>query len=170
MHLHCCQRTDNLEKQRLNAFMSWSGFRSYIWKKAFPLIQQLSTPRQFCNLIWLNVTDYNIGSIPDGVIGFFNWPNPSSRTMALGSTQPLTEMSTRNLPGGKGRPAGGADNLTAICEPTVYKMWEPRCRKTLCAFTACYRDSFTLFLEVWKSYDSPTWIKFARGPENSAQP
>jgi hypothetical protein len=26
--------------------------------------------------------------------------NPSNRTMALGSTQPLTEMSTRNLPGG----------------------------------------------------------------------
>jgi hypothetical protein len=45
-------------------------------------------------------------SIPDEVIGFFNWPNPSSRTMSLGSTQPLTEMSTRNLPGGKGRPAG----------------------------------------------------------------
>jgi hypothetical protein len=35
----------------------------------------------------------------------------------LGSTKPLTEMSTRNLPGGKGRPARGADNLTAICEP-----------------------------------------------------
>jgi hypothetical protein len=34
--------------------------------------------------------------------------------MALGSTQPLTEMSTRNLPGGKGRPARKADNLTAI--------------------------------------------------------
>jgi hypothetical protein len=26
--------------------------------------------------------------------------NPSSRTMDMGSTQPLTEMSTRNLPGG----------------------------------------------------------------------
>jgi hypothetical protein len=39
--------------------------------------------------------------------------------MALGSTQPLTEMSTRNL-GGKGRPARRADKLTAICEPTVY--------------------------------------------------
>jgi hypothetical protein len=25
---------------------------------------------------------------------FFNWPNPSSRNMTLGSTQPLTEMST----------------------------------------------------------------------------
>jgi hypothetical protein len=39
--------------------------------------------------------------------------------MALGPTQPLTEMSTRNLPGGKGRQARKADNLTAICEPIV---------------------------------------------------
>jgi hypothetical protein len=28
---------------------------------------------------------------------FSNLPNPSSCTMALGSTEPLTEMSTRNL-------------------------------------------------------------------------
>jgi hypothetical protein len=34
--------------------------------------------------------------------------------MALGLTQPLREMSTRNLPGGKGRPERRADNLTAI--------------------------------------------------------
>jgi hypothetical protein len=59
------------------------------------------------------------GSIPNEVIGFFNWPNPSSRTMALVLTQPLTEMSTRNLPGGKERPARKANNLTAVCEPTV---------------------------------------------------
>jgi hypothetical protein len=37
------------------------------------------------------------GSIPDGVIGIFHWRNPSDRTMALGSTQPLTEMSTRSI-------------------------------------------------------------------------
>jgi hypothetical protein len=44
--------------------------------------------------------------------------------MALGSTQHLTEMSTRNLPGGKGRPARRADNLTAIFEQTVNtKCW-----------------------------------------------
>jgi hypothetical protein len=42
------------------------------------------------------------GSIPDEVIIFFNWPNLSSHTMALRPTQPLTEMSTRNLPGVKG--------------------------------------------------------------------
>jgi hypothetical protein len=57
------------------------------------------------------------GSIPDEVTGIFNRPNPSSRTMALVSTQPLIEMSTRNLPGDKGRPTHKADNLTAICEP-----------------------------------------------------
>jgi hypothetical protein len=39
--------------------------------------------------------------------------------MALESTQPLTEMSTGNLPGSKERPAREADNLTAICEPIV---------------------------------------------------
>jgi hypothetical protein len=43
-------------------------------------------------------------SSPDEV-DFFNSPNPSSRTMALESTQPLTEMSTRNIPGGQ-RAAG----------------------------------------------------------------
>jgi hypothetical protein len=31
----------------------------------------------------------------------FKWPNPSSRIMALGSTQPLTEMSTRVVKGGR---------------------------------------------------------------------
>jgi hypothetical protein len=33
----------------------------------------------------------------DAFIGLFNWFNPSSRIMALGSTLPLTEMSIRNL-------------------------------------------------------------------------
>jgi hypothetical protein len=42
-----------------------------------------------------------------------------SISMVLGSTQPLTEMSTRNLHGDKGRPMHKADNLAAICEPIV---------------------------------------------------
>ena len=36
-------------------------------------------------------------SIPDGVIGIFHWRNPSGHIMDLGSTQLLTEMSTRNI-------------------------------------------------------------------------
>jgi hypothetical protein len=87
-------------------------------------------------------------SIPDEVTGFFNWPNPSSRTMALESTQSLTEINTRNLSGGKGQPERKADNLTA------YKMLEPRRFTTLCASTACSRDSFNTkmkiqFIEQW---------------------
>jgi hypothetical protein len=49
---------------------------------------------------WLRycATDRKVtGSIPDGVIGIFHWHNPSNRTMALGSTQLLTEMSTRSI-------------------------------------------------------------------------
>jgi hypothetical protein len=62
----------------------------------------------------LNRVLSDAGSIPDKVIGFFNWPNPSSVIMARGSTQPLTEVSTRNLPEGKGRSAHKTYNLTAI--------------------------------------------------------
>jgi hypothetical protein len=49
---------------------------------------------------WLRycVTNQKVaGSIPDGVMEFFIDINPSDRTMALGSTQPLTEMSTRSI-------------------------------------------------------------------------
>jgi hypothetical protein len=38
--------------------------------------------------------------------------------MALGSIQPLIEMSTRNLPGGEGRPVRQAD-ITANCLKNV---------------------------------------------------
>jgi hypothetical protein len=37
------------------------------------------------------------GSVPVGVIGIFYWHNSSGHTMALGLTQPLTEMSTRDI-------------------------------------------------------------------------
>jgi hypothetical protein len=37
--------------------------------------------------------------------------------MALGSAQPVTEMSNRNFPGGKRQRACEAGNISAICEP-----------------------------------------------------
>jgi hypothetical protein len=50
------------------------------------------------NLMLLYVTIRKVaGSIPDEVIGLFNWPNPSSCSMALGSIQPLAEMVKVNL-------------------------------------------------------------------------
>ena len=51
-----------------------------------------------------NIGTYNFatsrkvaGSITNGVIGIFHLHNPSGRTAALGSTQPLTEMSTGSI-------------------------------------------------------------------------
>jgi len=35
--------------------------------------------------------------IPSGIIRIFHWHNPSGRNMALGLSQPLTELSTRNI-------------------------------------------------------------------------
>jgi hypothetical protein len=53
-------------------------------------------------------------------LDFLNVPNPSGRTMALeGSTQRPTEMSTRNLHGGKAQPVHKADNFTAMCDLNV---------------------------------------------------
>jgi hypothetical protein len=60
-------------------------------------------------------------------ISFSNLHNPSSRTTALGSTDPPKELSTINLPRGKGRTEHKADKLTEIYETTVWKMWDPRC-------------------------------------------
>jgi hypothetical protein len=50
-------------------------------------------------------------------VDFFNLHNPSSRTLALGSTKPLTKMSTTK----QKRPARRADNLAAIYDPNVRK-------------------------------------------------
>jgi hypothetical protein len=61
----------------------------------------------------------DVGSIPDEVAGFFNRANPSNRIVALESAQPLSEMSTVNLPGAMGQRVHMADNLTAISDPTV---------------------------------------------------
>jgi hypothetical protein len=37
------------------------------------------------------------GSISDGIIGIFHWLNPSCRTVVLGTTQTLTEISTSSI-------------------------------------------------------------------------
>ena len=85
---------------------TWSGMFTYIqcWK------MYGHTTNQWYFLMGFTVTNLHFtlsqkfgtnrkvaGSIPDGVIWIFHWHNPSYRTIALGSTQPLTEMSTRSI-------------------------------------------------------------------------
>jgi hypothetical protein len=45
-------------------------------------------------------------------LDFYNWSKPSSLTVALGSTQRLAKMSTRNLPWGGGRKCSRRVRLT----------------------------------------------------------
>jgi hypothetical protein len=80
--------------------------------------------------------------VPDDV-DFFHLHNPSSRIMALGSTQPLTEMSTRNFPGGKKRAARRADNLAAIYELNVWNVGVSTSRNPK-GLHGLYRDNFTV--------------------------
>jgi hypothetical protein len=59
-------------------------------------------------------------------------------------------MSTRNPPDGKRWGAYKADNLTAICEQIVWKMWEPRHLTTIWANMACYRITLPFFTRPWR--------------------
>jgi len=54
---------------------------------------------------------------------FFHWHNPSGRTMALGLTQPLTEMSTRNGSLGKGDRCVVLTTLSPSCADCL-EIWE----------------------------------------------
>jgi hypothetical protein len=65
--------------------------------------------------------------------------NASSRTMALGPTEPLTEMSTRNIPGSKGQQAHKTD------------ISQPQRLKTLLASMTSYRDSI-IFIGMYFIY------------------
>jgi hypothetical protein len=58
-------------------------------------------------LVLRTATSRNVsGSISDDVTEFISWPNPCIRTLAPGSTQPLTATSTVNFSGGEGLKGG----------------------------------------------------------------
>ena len=77
-------------------FPSWGWRREFSQKNQYNCITiQKVTVEQ-----WLRCCATNrkvAGSIPDGVTGIFYWHNPSVRTMAVGSTQPLIEINTRSI-------------------------------------------------------------------------
>ena len=70
------------------------------------------------------------GSIPDGVVRIFHGHYPSGCTMALGSTQPLTEMSTRNISQGNSSWCVGLTTLPSSCASCL-EIWEPQRPETL---------------------------------------
>jgi hypothetical protein len=92
-----------------------------------------------------------VGSIPDGVIGIFYWHNPSGHTMALGLTEPLTKMSTRNISwGGKGSRWVGLTTLPRAYASCL-EVWEPQPPETLCSVQACNGIAFFAALIILPS-------------------
>jgi hypothetical protein len=79
----------------------------------------------------------------------FHWHNPSGCTVALGSTQPLTEMSTRSISwGGKGGRYVGLTILPPSCANCL-QIWETQPPATLRACPGLQLDCFTfLFTKV----------------------
>ena len=92
------------------------------------------------------------GSIPDGVIGIFQWHNPSGRTMALRLTQPLTEMSTRNI--SLEVKAVGALGWQPyhLHVPIVLKSWSLILLEILKAISICSSFDLNNILFFWSPY------------------
>ena len=70
----------------------------------------------------------------------FQWH--TDHTMALGSTQPLEKMSTRNVRGGKGGRCLRLTTSPPSCTE-CHEIWEPKPPGTLWATPSLLRDSFT---------------------------
>ena len=103
------------------------------------------------------------GSIPNGVIEIFHWHNPSGRTMALASTQPLTEMSTRIyfLEGKRSR-CVGLTTLPPSCAEYL-KIRETSGSVRACNGIACLQEPTSLYLESPKFCPHPyiSYLKFS---------
>jgi hypothetical protein len=107
-----------------------------------------------------------VGSFPDGVFKIFHWHNHSGRNMALGSTRPLTEMSTRNISWGKGGRCMELTILLPSCADCLENLeasnsWSPkdlsRSVQGLLYFTL-----FIFSAQVWRwLYEkAETWCTF----------
>ena len=113
-------------------------------------------------------------SNPDGFFGIFLSHNPSSLTLALGSTQPLTEMSTRNICWGV-EAEGRADKITTFMCRLSLILGASTTRKLQGLSKPVAGTALSLLLyntwhnatgsspEAWKTI----WSNFLKGPSAS---
>jgi len=122
-------------------------------------LQLIRGTRWRCWLRHCATSRKDAGSIPECVIGIFHSHNPSGRTMALGLTQSLREMSTRNISwgrGGKGVRYVGLTTLPPSCADCL-EIWEPQPPGTLRACPGLHRDCLHLITSMMEIQDLCRW-------------
>ena len=139
--------------RRLQSNGTWYRMYWYIGTAVAQWLRCCATNRKF------------VGSIPDCVIWIFHWHNPSDRTMALGSIQPLTEMSTRIISSEQRRPVRKAPpSCVSVMKSGIFNFLEPSGPLQACNMTAL---PFTITVGVYKWLNActfyiswPMWMKF----------
>jgi hypothetical protein len=96
------RRNKEIKQRILIVSFEWKGpdsrLRRYSWKNNIKMYLEKWGPLMVAQWLRYCATNREVASsIPGGVICIFHWHNPSDLTMVLGSIQPLTEMSTRNI-------------------------------------------------------------------------
>jgi hypothetical protein len=94
--IRCCQ---NIKTVASNTGASGLQIAASLWTDLCYIFTPLFIEWGTLRRSWLRhcATSRKVaGWIPDGVTAIFHRRNTSGRTVALGSTQPLTEISTRN--------------------------------------------------------------------------
>jgi len=81
--------------------------------------------------------------------------------MALGSTQPPTEMSTRNISWGLRQLTRKADNLLPFCADCL-EIWKPQPSETRWACPGLYRDFFTFTFTFTCSWQLSEFVTLSR--------
>jgi len=133
---------------------TYQGSLTITWKMACSIIQYILINPNFKDVLAHLLLNFAIFALfvlsrgargdtigwmrykPEGR-GFDSRQNRSGRTMALGSTQPLTEMSTRNISWEQRRLVRRADNLTTFLAQLSANLgalasWNPHGRFTWC--------------------------------------
>jgi hypothetical protein len=83
-----------------NSVQRWAACRHGKWQLSDKIISLYRRERgtSVAQCLRYCATNRKVaGSIPDSFTGIFYWLNPSDSFMFLGSTKPLTEMSTRSI-------------------------------------------------------------------------
>ena len=101
-----------------------------------------------------------MGLIPDGITGIFNLHNSSGCPVALGLTQSLTEMSTRNISWRSRCPEHGLTTLLPSCADCL-EIRKPQLPGTLRTCPGLYRDCYTFYLFLIHSFCTHFWDHFS---------